>query len=302
MARKKRLFANANEATGHRQLTEWARANGFVISSQCSLSQVLDVDALTGAERNYAFMASFDLVVARSGDGEILFAAEVDGESHKSAAAQRKDRLKNMICRKLNMPLVRVGPTALSTKLDGFASALTWIATLFPHADAIADAYSSGAIPSDEIVFPTDIGVDFVGGKLHFPLDPVVSAYNRMHQYVADGHVLRFPATFNANYAGYSAGGTVTFALAFVETGTLVGWGGCLTGNDLPIPEHDVSTTLAVVDLEQQILQYIGGIRTPLAPPAVVARMRRAQWAKGWSFDEGGGVHPVIKFTNEGKR
>jgi hypothetical protein len=113
------------------------------------------------------------------------------------------------------------------------------------------------------------------------------------------GQILRFPAILHVTHSRYSAGGVVTFALAFVREGTLLGIGGCLAGNLLPIPEYDVSDALALVDLERQISQYVKGTLSPLPPSATITKMRKYDWEEEWSFDEGDGVHPIISFRHQ---
>ncbi|WP_143177914.1 hypothetical protein [Cystobacter ferrugineus] len=196
------------------------------------------------------------------------------------------------------MPLIRVGPKAVEVKLQGFSSVLTWLATLIPYAEALEDAYANGIIPEDEIVFPTDV-IKFTDKGLAFSLDPTRKIVDRLWQYVHEGQILRFPAILHVTHSRYSAGGVVTFALAFVREGTLLGIGGCLAGNLLPIPEHDVSDALALVELERQISQYVKGTLSPLPPSAIITKMRKYDWEEKWSFDEGDSVHPTISFRHQ---
>ena len=97
---------------------------------------------------------------------------------------------------------------------------------------------------------------------------------------------------------GHSAGGVVTFALAFVSEGTLMALGGCLAGNVLPIPEYDVSDAIALVELERQLMEYESGLRSPLPPEAVVRAMRRHKWNTEWVFNANAGKHPSFTFTH----
>jgi hypothetical protein len=195
------------------------------------------------------------------------------------------------------MPLIRVGPKAVEVKLEGFSSVLTWLATLIPYAEALEDAYANGIIPEDEICFPTD-AIEFTGEGLSFPLDPSSKIISKLWVLVRAGQIPRFPAILHVTNSSYSAGGVVSFALAFVREGTILGLGGCLAGSLLPIPEHEVSDALALVDLEKQISQYLKRERTPLPPSVVIAKMREHDWGEKWYFDEGNGVHPSITFRN----
>jgi len=298
MDRRKKILATPMEKSSYQQLTNWSTKDNLTVHSQVALSQTLHIDSgLSPDEQSYAFKASFDFVVARQ-DGSILFAVEADGSSHLDETTRKRDHLKNAICAKLGMPLIRVGPKAGEVKLQGFSSVLTWLATLIPYAEALEDAYANGIIPEDEIVFPTDI-INSTDKGLAFPLDPTRKIVDKLWQYVHAGQILRFPAILHVTHSRYSAGGVVTFTLAFVREGTLLGIGGCLAGNLLPIPEYDVSDALALVDLERQISQYVKGTLSPLPPSAIITKMRKYDWEEEWSFDEGDGVHPIISFRHQ---
>jgi hypothetical protein len=299
MDRRQRVTANALEDYSHQQLKAWSKGDDYYVIPKMALNQALDIrsSGLTEHEYDFALKASFDFVVARSHDGQVLYAIEVDGYSHRSAEARRRDQKKNSICKKLGMPLIRVGPKSVELKLEQFSSALIWLATLVPLADAIEEAYARGTIPHDEIVFPTDvIGLSTSG--MTFPLDPTRPVIDRLWKLCKQGKILGFPTMMHAIDSGYSAGGVVTFALAFVPEGTLMALGGCLAGNALPIPEHDVSDAIALAELERQLTEYDAGLRSPLPPEAVVRVMRGYRWSTEWLFSTNDGKHPSFTFTH----
>ncbi|WP_082207279.1 DUF2726 domain-containing protein [Corallococcus macrosporus] len=295
MDRRKKILATPMEESSDQQLRGWATKNNLRVFSQVALAQVLNINnsGLTESEFSYALKASFDFVIARQ-DSRALFAVEADGEYHEDKNKRELDHLKNSICNKLSMPLIRVGKKAVEVKLQGFSSVLTWIATLFPYAEALGKAYANGTIPEDEIVFPTDI-ITFTNKEMAFPLNPARKTIDKLWQHVHASQIPRFPDILHATYSRYSAGGVITFALAFARKGTILGIGGCLAGNLLPIPEYDVSEALALTDLEEQISQYVKGAQSPLPPSSIITKMRKYAWEEEWSFDEGDGVHPIIQ-------
>lgn len=299
MDRRRKLVVNQLEESSYQQLTAWSVGQNFTVHPKMGLSQALDIknSGLNTIEYSYALQASFDFVVARQ-DGRILFAVEADGPSHLDEEARKRDHLKNFICAKLGMPLIRVGRKAVEVKLQGFSSVLTWLATLVPYAEALEDAYKTGIIPDDEVVFPTD-AIAFTSEGLALPFDPNWGIINRLWHHVHTGQILRFPSILHAGHSKHSAGGVVTFSLAFVREGTFLGIGGCLAGSLLPIPEHEVSEALSLVDLDRQLSQYAKGASSPLSPADVIKKMRKHDWEEGWFFSEGDGVHPEISFTHE---
>ncbi|WP_205507615.1 hypothetical protein, partial [Myxococcus vastator] len=185
-------------------------------------------------------------------------------------------------------------------KMEQFTSTLVWLATLMPYAESIEKAYDTGIIPADEIIFPTDI-MSIASSELDFPLDPTRRIINRLHDLTRRKIIRNFPTILHAQYPQYSAGGVVSFALAFVNEGTILASGGCLIGSRPPIPEHDVSDALALVQLDKQLVEYEAGACTPLPPEAVITTMRRFAWAPEWEFTSEG-KYPSFTFRHKPRK
>jgi hypothetical protein len=73
---------------------------------------VIDIaraEAIVGRELDYAFRSHFDLVLINSATLLPIAAVELDGQQHESdPLTQARDRLKDSLCHKAGMPLVRV--------------------------------------------------------------------------------------------------------------------------------------------------------------------------------------------------
>ena len=64
---------------------------------------------LTQPERDYAFRAHFDLVLVETQGFRPVAAVELDGATHEQdSLTMARDRLKNSICEKVGLPLLRV--------------------------------------------------------------------------------------------------------------------------------------------------------------------------------------------------
>lgn len=62
-------------------------------------------------ERDYAFRAHFDFVLLYRPTMTPILAVELDGEHHRSdPKTQQRDALKDSICRRIGLPLMRVRP------------------------------------------------------------------------------------------------------------------------------------------------------------------------------------------------
>lgn len=115
------------------------------------VADVLEIrnSGLHDNEYKYALMAHFDFLVTDK-DHIPKFAVEFDGSQHKTdASAIRRDELKNSICRKFDLPLLRI-TSAYFEKIGQFPTILSWITELYFLQKLFYDAQDKGQIPQDE--------------------------------------------------------------------------------------------------------------------------------------------------------
>jgi hypothetical protein len=139
--RRRRLLANAYEVLTGDVLTEAAQAWGASVAKKVRLSDALAIggSGLTDEEYRYALMAHFDFVVV-GGESELaLFAVEFDGPHHDSdPGARGRDAMKESICRRLGMPLLRVREEYLLDVLH--EPILGWLVSVWFLAEAFEPA------------------------------------------------------------------------------------------------------------------------------------------------------------------
>jgi len=109
--RRRKLLVNTGEEKTNRYLTIASAKNGASVYPKVGLKDALNINrtGLSSKEYKYALMAHFDFVVALPGE-KVSFAIEFDETHHINNEWQaQKDFLKNRICEKLGIPLLRVG-------------------------------------------------------------------------------------------------------------------------------------------------------------------------------------------------
>jgi hypothetical protein len=110
---------------------------------------IIENSGLTKDEYSYALKAHFDCVVVNK-DSIAEFAVEFDGLQHKSDPKSiHRDELKNNICRKLNLPLLRI-TSEYFEKIGRFPTILSWITELHFLQKLFYAAQDEGQIPQDE--------------------------------------------------------------------------------------------------------------------------------------------------------
>jgi hypothetical protein len=111
MSRLKRIFTSGERAT-YRIVEEVAGHHEVKARRRYASLDVIDIDnsGITNEEYSYALKAHFDVVLVEH--NLPLMAVEFDGGGHDA----KKDHLKNSLCDRFGLPMVRVGMIHLNSK------------------------------------------------------------------------------------------------------------------------------------------------------------------------------------------
>jgi Protein of unknown function (DUF2726) len=104
-------------------LREIAKEHECIVHEKVRLADALDIknSDLTKEEIDYALRAHFDFIVSQQFDTKVLFAVEFDGPLHQSDfKTKRRDAIKESICEKLGMPLLRIDSEFIKSKVGRF--------------------------------------------------------------------------------------------------------------------------------------------------------------------------------------
>ena len=146
---KKKILVNQYESRTNAALQEVANKHDAKVYAKVRVADVLELDRkqLTQEQISYGMKAHFDFTVTRADDLPIL-AVEFDGDYHKhDFDAIRRDRLKNSICDKLEMPLLRINSSFLWRA--GNYSVLGWLIELAYIFEGYMEAEARGELPFD---------------------------------------------------------------------------------------------------------------------------------------------------------
>ena len=118
----------------------------------------------------YALQAHFDFVVADSEDQPLL-AIEFDGPSHQEPDAQKRDEMKNTLCDKFELPLLRVNRNYLNNSSSNW-DLLRWFCTVFfVNREGEGDV-KAGRIPIEDSIFdPMFVSVKTKSGTRSLELE-----------------------------------------------------------------------------------------------------------------------------------
>lgn len=104
-------LASRAEAVAFRQLEQRYPPDRFIISAHVLLIDVLGRDrvgALRSWERDFAFRAHCDFVIADRKSLAILAVVEVGGPGHDRESQRRRDRMKDALLARAKVPVTRM--------------------------------------------------------------------------------------------------------------------------------------------------------------------------------------------------
>lgn len=150
MDRRRPLLVNEDEFRTDAALREAAAALGFGAHAKVRVADALRIEGsgITDQEYGYALRAHFDWLVTDAESTKAEFAVEFDGPSHAAEDVQRRDILKDSICEKLGLPLLRIDRFGYRPTIR--RSVLWYLVESWSLWRAFDDAQEKGIIPPDE--------------------------------------------------------------------------------------------------------------------------------------------------------
>ncbi len=168
MDRRRKIIHNPYEAATHEALEAVAVKYGARIFPKVRIADALDLrsSGLTSNEYSYALQAHFDFLITDQ-DTWPHFAVEFDGpRHHTNPSTILRDNLKNAICEKLGIPLLRIGDDFF--RRVGRYNLIGWLTEVWFLYEAFNAAQEAGSVPYDE-VFHYSLFLGFAyrdGGRL----------------------------------------------------------------------------------------------------------------------------------------
>lgn len=167
----KRLL-NLPESVTDKRLREVCDDFDAKVYAKARVADVLPIEhsGINDKHYKYALQAHFDFVVADSEDQPLL-AIEFDGPSHYEPDAQKRDEMKNTLCDKFELPLLRVNHNYLNNSFSNW-DLLRWFCTVFFVNREWEEDVKAGRIPIEDLIFdPMFVSVKTKSGTRSLELE-----------------------------------------------------------------------------------------------------------------------------------
>jgi Protein of unknown function (DUF2726) len=175
-------FLNRSEEIVFDELSAVASDNALHAFAKPRLSDILSTGTTRLTHREFGFYtrAHFDFIVTES-DYRPYLAVEYDGPGHSDWRQMERDRIKDKLCSKAELPLVRINANHVLRKFRGM-SLLRWIVEVSQLERAFYEAQSKGQIPFDEPFDPAMF--DTIGTTRRFPYWLSLVETQRIHKFL----------------------------------------------------------------------------------------------------------------------
>jgi hypothetical protein len=251
---------NRSEAIVLSELQAIARDNQLKAFAKPRLSDVIEKGStfLTNREFDFYTRSHCDFVVTDE-NNRPLMAIEYDGPFHADAKQKERDEIKNDLCRRAGLGLLRINDKHV-TKLYRGMTVLRWIVEVTELQKAFYDAQESGTVPYDEPFDPAFICG--VGGESNFPYWLSAPANLSIHAYFK---------TLNAGvrkgwngFVGHDKDGT-GHRLSCLYFGDHVLWARtAVRRQDLNFPAYDLLDELDTCELGIRLQKFLSGEISPV--------------------------------------
>lgn len=276
---RKPLVLNEYEQVTDRALREVAGKHKLRVCPKVALSEALDIDRarLVGVLKNYALKASFDFVVADEQTALPEFAIEFDGYWHETdPKTMRRDQIKNHLCRRLGLSLLRIDSTWLY-QIRRF-TVLGWLIEVRKTYEEYVDAQGNRFPFGEDFYYPFIVTFDDSGNIVDQPLDLTLPARRYMHNANVRGVTKKL---LNETVRGEDERGytIVHSILPLTAGGYIVATVRTWTFNFPPVTPHELAEDVATVLTAERLRQYESGEYVPQSREQLASLRERTE---GW--------------------
>jgi len=253
--RRRRILINEEERNAFTLLEEVLRHHNVRLYTKVRIADALDINnsGLSNEEYSFSLKGHFDFLVEPEGQ-PVAFGIEFDEDYHDSdSKAQKNDELKNSICEKLGLPLLRIQIDQLQQV--GKFTILGWLIELWFLYEGFTEAQEAGSIPFDE---PFDysaflFSTNSEGKTESYPFDPFQQYRRLFNKLIDSDEAFNCCSIRGSTQNGYDE--TIA-AIYLSDGGTIIGRAKCRTFSYPPLCSFELAEELAIRDVYNKYWQY----------------------------------------------
>lgn len=265
VAQFKKILNLSEEATDLR-LRKACEPRGASVYPKVRVADVLPIEGsgIEPEQYEFALKAHFDFVVSDS-EHNPQFAVEFDGPGHRTTEQRTKDTVKDDLCKRFNLPLLRINFNYLPKKYRQM-DLLSWFIEVWFLGREFAEAQEKGKVTYDEPFIPGSF-LALSGRGQQFPLWLSLDARAEIWKLHLAGKCHQdTPSSAIARDSGgnYRA---IAYILVSPDCGVLAETG--MRSQLFPIPISEALEDIVVLELFEKLKNALKG-RGELLPMTVI--------------------------------
>lgn len=283
--RRRPLLVNEGEFRTDEALREAAAALGYGVHTKVRMADALAIDrsGLSNEQFSYALRAHFDWIVTDLETTKPEFAVEFDGESHDDEQVRHRDRLKDGICDKLGLPVLRIDRSGFRPTIR--RSVIWYLVESWSLWKGWCEAQDDGSIPLDEDFEPW-MFIERIEDD-HIIFRDMSGPCRRLVERLWEARLLRSAGATHASRSRHADDPEHAEGYAWVRTvegPLIVGRARIRAYSFLPVFDFDLAEDLAHLDLAGKLARWTeDGDRSVLEEPET-ASLPDLNLCNGWSF------------------
>lgn len=254
-----KIFSSEYERMTYDKLFKICQKYGAAVFPKVRVADVIRISnsGISDEEYSFALKSHFDFTVCDIKSESPLFAVEFDGIYHKTEIQKRRDKIKNRLAERFDLPLLRINSRYLEKKYRDL-DMLSWCIEVWFLADGFYKAQQSGSIPKDELFDPFSIIVS--GNKKFFPFFLSYDIRTELKKLFDKKKIKSFNSWIgkdeNNNYRGISwININDEFGLKTISG---------MKSQSFPIIESELLEEIMIFDLYEQLLNYFNNRSMPV--------------------------------------
>ena len=278
---RRRPILNRSEAAAELALGDAADKNDARVFAKVRIADALSIDrtGLPDPVWRYALQGHFDFLLADKTSSIPYFAVEFDGPSHmRNPETIRRDAMKNLICERLCLPLLRVDAGYLRSV--GRFTLVGWLVELWFIYEQFCAMQDRGDIPYDEPFMYFSLFESTPDGRFRSSYGLSDDARAFVWQACSQGTCTQPGPEEVSTWDDEDSYSVAHAILPLTAGGTLVGSARCRGFRFPPVGPRELAGELAMVDLGGKLRRYLQGAHRPIGE-LELSKLR--QRTTGWT-------------------
>ena len=282
---------NYHEEKTHILLKKICSRYGARVFAKLRVADVFQIDRSGISEEEYSFAlkSHFDFIVTDSTTAP-QFLIEFDGPQHNEPAQRNRDHIKNRLCNRFGLPLLRVNAKYLTNRYRGI-DLLTWAIQYWFVSKMLQDCQEQGILPHDEYFDPFMV-LSIHGDPKAFPMWLSMQPLQEIKRLHDEGRIPDpTPSWFvgkdgTGNYQGISSirittkGGTYTTSAMRCQS--------------FPIIESELLQEILCFEIQETLKAVLNGKQDAVPLQVVEEKIKQFQRKYVWSGSGTYGSDPSL--------